>query len=134
MAFQTNAADFKTIFGNVPTAAGPSKEDRPKAQFWLNVGYESEVTLEGEDKPRFISLPMGIPLDSMELAKTNGQNANWLKQQHARNDLLQQLLEKAATLAPGETAVFTLQVEVRHVAEELAPVDPSANEFVRKLF
>lgn len=126
--------DFEKAFGNAPKAGAPAKEDRPKAQFWLNVGYESGVVLEGEDKPRFISLPMGIPLDSMEPAKTNGQNQVWLKQQHARNDLLEQLLEKAASLAPGETAVFNLQVELRHVAEEQAPVDPSANEFVRKLF
>lgn len=128
--------DFQKTFGNAPKAgaAAQGKEDRPKAQFWLNVGYESEVVLEGEDKPRFISLPMGIPLDSMEPAKTNGQNQVWLKQQHARNDLYDQIMTKAQELAPGETIVFNLQVEVRHIAEDAAPIDPSVNEFVRKLF
>ena len=50
---------FARTFG---AKAAPAT-DKPKSQFWLNLGYG--VTVEGEDGPedRFVSLASGIPLD-----------------------------------------------------------------------
>lgn len=134
MGFQTDATNFAKTFGNAPKAGDKNNnsavDDRPKAQYWLNVGYEAPNILEGEEKARFISLPVGIPLDTMEPAKVSGQNQVWLQQQAARNDLLEQLMEQAQSLAPGETKVLTIQIELRHVAEDAAPVDPAKNVFI----
>lgn len=49
----------KFTFGQSNAAAtSTAKTDKPKAQFWLNIGY---VANEGSDDEKFISLPTGIP-------------------------------------------------------------------------
>lgn len=129
--------DFKRAFA-APTAAGAAaKADRPKAQFWLNIGYIAEVPTEDGVEQRFISLPSGIPLDTMEELKTNSSNALYAQLQAARNDLFQQIMAKAQTLAPGEDHIFGdeggLQIQLRHVREENVEINPADNVFSRTL-
>jgi hypothetical protein len=121
-AFGTKTAD------KMPTAAA----DRPKAEFWINLGYTSPV-LDDDDKPMFVSLPQGIPLDTQEHLKTNSRNDRYAAFQSARNDLLDQLLEFAKDLKPGEDRIISLQVQLRRVSEEAAPIDPKNNPFATKI-
>lgn len=92
-----------------------SNADRPKAKYWLNVGYE----MEG----KFINLPTGIALDTTEPVKTNGQDEDWVQQQHARNDLLKQLLALGDDLEPGAEITLNLTVKMRRTKEEIKVED-----------
>lgn len=117
------------------TAAKTStaKEDRPKAEFWLNVGYSVDVETDEGVEQRFISLPMGLPLDQQEKLSTNSSNDMFAAMQSARNDLLEQLMEAASKLSPGEDTIVNLQVQVRRVQGERVAIPAGQNPFVRKL-
>ena len=47
--------NFEHTFGK-PQANNSSKDDRPKAQFWLNIGYPVTVKTESGEEQRFVSL------------------------------------------------------------------------------
>lgn len=109
---------------------GSNGNDRPKAQFWLNVGFTSTTPVVGEDgKPTketesyFIALPGGIPLDSLKKVSTNSSNADYAARQQATNALYDQIMEIARSLEPGADQIVNLQVQVRRVREE----QPEAN-------
>lgn len=128
--------DFNAIFGNKkPAAVGSS--DRAKAQFWVNIGYVSD-TVDSEGKHRFVSLPLGIPLDTQERLATNSRNTEFAEFQASRNDLLDQLMAAAEPLAPGEDRIIAfgdsgLSLQIRRVNDELADVAPESNRFGKKL-
>lgn len=106
--------------------------DRPKAEYWLNIGYQSDV-LDDNEQPMFVSLPQGIPLDTQEHLKTNSSNNKYAAFQSARNDLMDQLIAHASNLQPGEATEITLTVQLRRVKDEVAPINPAENPFTKKL-
>ena len=111
-----------------------AKDELPKSEFWLNVGYEVTTNNEeGHEETVFISLPMGIALDSMKPVKTSSSNKRFTKIQQARNSLADQIMEFCKTLQPGETGNLNLQIQVRRVSEEAAATSTDGNEFARKL-
>lgn len=75
-----------------------NQQDRPKAEFWLNVGYVSDMKDEDTGENRFVSLAQGIPLDTTEDLNTNSSNQMYAAFQSARNDLRDQLIEVAKEL------------------------------------
>lgn len=77
-----------------PTVASSAKTERAKAQLWLNPGINQAG--------KFVGLPVGIPLDTMEPSKVTG-NSEFQQYLATGNLLLQRLLERAAALKPGET-------------------------------
>jgi hypothetical protein len=117
--------------------AEAAKKDYVKANIWLNIGYEVEVQdTEGVTETRFINLPMGLPLDTMEEVKTNSSNETFAAMQVAKNDLLKQLLGAAADLKPGQERIVNLQVQMRRVNDAAASTalsDPTVNPFLRKV-
>lgn len=127
---------FNKTFGNnaatksAAPAAAPS--DKPKARFWLNVGYDSGV-VEEDGQSRFVSLPIGIPLDTQNRLPTNSRNDDFASFQAARNDLLDQLMEIANGLQPGEDKVLKLEVQLRRVNDEQPEASISTNKFARKI-
>ncbi len=129
------AIDFnRPTFGAKPAASTPAAADeRPKAEFWLNIGFESEVIDQETGKPRFVSLPQGIPLDTMEELPTNSRNNEFAAFQSARNDLLEQLIAHAQHLQPGEDCVINLSIQLRRVNAAPEPINPDENPFTRKL-
>lgn len=137
MSTSAPALQFNKVFGapkaTTAASAAPTQDDRPKAQFWLNIGYQADGIIDGEDAPRFISLPVGIPLDTMETLPTNSRNQVYALQQAARNDLMAQLIEHAQGLAPGASTIVNLQIELRRVNEDAGPVDTAQSPFARKL-
>ena len=125
------ALDFtkNTALKGKDTAAA---KDLPKSQFWMNVGFTAEgASAEGEDV--FVSLPYGLPLDSMEHVNTKSKNADYTALQQARNGLLDQVKEAAATLQPGESMTVQLEVQIRRIEEEVAEEPTTDNKFMRSL-
>jgi hypothetical protein len=113
--------DF-TIPTNKPAAnASNQRNDRPKAKLWLNIGYESNG--------KFVNLPVGLPIDTMEGVKATGQNEDWIKFQSARNGLMEALQKFGSQLTPGqEVDVPNLIIRLRSVNEETV-VDAATNEY-----
>lgn len=121
--------NFAKTFGQSSASEAP-KSDRPKAQFWLNIGYTAN---EGTEDAKFISLPTGIPLDTQEPLNTKSSNEDFRAMRCAQNDLLEQLLDFAKGLEPGQEGVIQLQVQLRRVKEDVAPIAADENKYARKL-
>ena len=123
MAIQPNRT-FGSRFGNAAPEA-PAADARPKAEYWLNVGYVS--TYKDEDGTyRFVSLSAGIPLDTIEVLSTASRNTNFAYFRQAQNELREELLVEAAKLKPGEDLIFDaepgqLTFQLRRVGGEVAP-------------
>ena len=125
----------KPVFAAKTAAAAATA--RPKAQIWMNLGYEIQVpATDGTMETRFINLPMGLPLDTMEEVATTSTNEVFAAMQVAKNDLLKQLLTAAADLPAGGERIVNLQVQMRRVNDAAANVqltDPAVNPFLRKI-
>ncbi len=115
-------------------------QDRPQAKLWLNVGYNVPQSYRnpetGEMEDRFVNLPVGIPVDTMESLAIRGQNADWATFQSSRNELLKALQAKGNELEPGEEVEVTLTVRLRRskdaveaVSTEDSPYTVPANLF-----
>ena len=100
---------------NTAVAGGNNRrtqaQDRPAAKLWLNVGYDANG--------RFVNLPVGIPVDTMETLPIRGQNEEWAQFQSARNDLLKAIQEAGDNLEPGAEVEVKLVVKLRKVNEEI---------------
>jgi hypothetical protein len=118
--------------------ANSDKADLPKAQTWLNVGYE--VGEPGTDEYRFVSPPMGIPLDTMKPIEIRTRNAEFAAFQSSQNGCLKQLQDEAAKLAPGESVVIRnpespLCIQLRRVNDPVeAPAADASNPYAVSLF
>lgn len=131
------AIDFGKTFGagsNDQGNGNGSRADQPKATLWLNIGYDSGVPEENGEGTRFVSLPVGIPVDTQEKVDTRSRNQGYAEFQAARNHLLDRIMEAGAALAPGETVDLNLTIQLRKVAAERAPVEAGeGNAFVKPL-
>ena len=119
-------------FGTTATTAA-AQDERPKAEYWINLGYESDHVIEETGKPLFISLPQGIPLDTQEHLPTNMSNAQFAAMRSAQNDLLDQLIQHAGNLQPGEETFINVTVQLRRVKAPAAPINPENNPLVKKI-
>lgn len=112
--------DFGKTFGQDQQNQSNNRADQPKAQVWINIGYIAPgAGKDGEDT--FVSLPLGIPLDTQEHIPTNVRNAEYGELLAERNGLLDQMNEMASKLAPGESKVFAtesgLAIQIRRIEE-----------------
>jgi hypothetical protein len=137
--------NFARTFGGLSSPEqgnnGATRERKPDAQTWLNVGYTvmTEEVIDGKtvEVPTFISLPSGIALDTMDAAKKRGNNADYNARIDAKNHLMRQVQEAAAQLQPGEEKIIGdlggLQIQLRRVSNkpEETPVDE--NRYAVKL-
>lgn len=98
----------------------------PQAKLWLNFGY-----LIGD---RFISLPLGLPIDTMQSRELRGTSQEFLKLVSAQNDFLGSLQSMIETLNPGDEAVLMeqempngvkMQVRLRRTVGEVAVEGPN---------
>lgn len=94
---------------NARAATTPAANTRPQAKVWMNVGYQVD--------DKFVNLPLGLAIDTMEPAEVRGQNEDWIMLQTARNELLKALQEAGDELKPGEEREIPLIVKIRHVAD-----------------
>lgn len=103
-------------------------EEKVKSQLWINVGYSVEV--EGEQV--FVSIPMGIPLDSIKELPTNTRNSEYNLLNQARNQLLADITAASEDLEGGESHVLELEVQLRRIDKEADPLPAgSVNPFLR---
>ena len=121
--------DFDTAAKSNNAAAGGNNrrtqaQDRPAAKLWLNVGYDANG--------RFVNLPVGIPVDTMDALPVRGQNEEWAQFQSARNDLLKAIQEAGDNLEPGAEVEVKLVVKLRKVNEEIE-VSKEDNPFAANL-
>lgn len=129
--YKMSIKTFGQTFGsNKSNSAAGNGAERPKAKFWLNVGYRANA---GEEDEKFISLPTGIPLDTQEHLPTNSSNADFRAMRCAQNDLLDQLMQFAESLEPGAEGVIQLEVQLRRVKEAEADIPAEENKYARKL-
>lgn len=106
------ALDFGTQINNAQRSNQNTQAERPKTQYWMNIGYEAA---DGT----FIALPVGIPLDTMEKRQVRGSNEAWNKLQHASNKLLDLILAGAKELDAGEEEVANgLQIRIKRIAAD----------------
>lgn len=103
-------------------------EDKPKSQLWINVGYTQVV--DGVNV--FVSIPMGIPLDSVKELVTNTRNTEFNLLNQARNQLLADILAASEDLEAGEDHTLELEVQLRRIDKEPEPLAAgSVNPFLR---
>lgn len=125
--------------GNAASAATGVNE-RPRALMWINIGYSVDVEITDTNgnksvETQFISLPVGLPVDTMEPVKTNSSNATFAAMQAAKNELLKSIIAAGQGMQPGEAQLVNLQVQLRRVNEESAVVShPDTNPFIRSDF
>ena len=76
--------------------ASRSNEPRSQAEFFINVGVPITRTIErdGEmvEEEILLSLPFGLPLDTMNELVIRGNNEQWNADAAARNELLKALV------------------------------------------
>ena len=106
-----------------------AKEEKQQAMVYLNVGITIPMpNAEGEVVDTFVSLPFGLPLDTMTKMVAKGSNAQW----NAMVDLKNGLLEALTTLGNAQEAgtgkvLPKLEVQIFHRKEASEPAAPSAN-------
>lgn len=138
--------DFELKFGrnnggdttNAATSGSTNAKDRPKAQIWINVGYEVDSRdKDGNPIVEFIALPTGIPLDTMDKVPANQRDPYFQKKQQASNTLLDRVNAMAKKMAPGEEKIIgergSLQIQIRRVKAEAEIVDAQSNELIAEL-
>ncbi len=104
---------------NTAPRRGVAAQDRPAAKLWLNIGY-----MKNE---KFINLPIGLPIDTMEPVRVSGQE-DWAKFQSARNGLLKAIQDAGANLQPGAACELNLTIQLRHVNDAI-DVKAEDNEY-----
>ena len=98
-------------------------EEKVKSQLWINVGYSIEVN--GEQV--FVSVPMGIPVDSVKELPTNTRNTDFNLLNQARNQLLADIASASEDLESGESHVLELEVQLRRIDKEVDPLPAGSN-------
>ena len=112
-ASRTAPAAASSARGRGAVRTDANGQPLPQAKLWLNVGY-----MKNE---RFVNLPLGLPIDTMEPAEVRGSNQDWLKFSKARNDLLEGLKGLIEKLAPGdEMELPNLIIKIRRTQGEVA--------------
>ncbi|MDR5839340.1 hypothetical protein [Caballeronia sp. LZ034LL] len=123
------AVQRKALFSaNAAPQAGEAP--KKKANFWINVGLTKMV--DGEEV--FLSLPLGIPLDTQEPLDTRSSNRDFAQMQAARNSIVEQLKTYAESMAAGDEVIIDLQVQLRRVKEyDAISTKPEENKFAMDL-
>lgn len=98
-------------------------EEKVKSQLWVNVGYSIEVNGESV----FVSIPMGIPVDSVKELPTNTRNSEFNLLNQARNQLLADIVAASEDLEAGESHVLELEVQLRRIDKEVDPLPANGN-------
>lgn len=105
MATINNSNEARSIIGAAlgsKTAGRSGNGDRPQAEFFINIGVTVPMPdEEGNMVDTFLSLPYGLPLDTMSELVIRGNNEVWNNQAAARNELLKALVKMGGELEAG---------------------------------
>jgi len=119
------------VFGSKETQRSnrsSDRDERPQAQVWVNIGKTLPVEQpDGTMKPTFISLPVGIPLDTTEPMPVRGNSKAWANQVAVKNAILKFLQEVGTGLEAGEGELIE-GLEIQVYRRNTAQSEPSADE------
>ncbi|HBT8865650.1 TPA: hypothetical protein MCM04_005067 [Klebsiella pneumoniae] len=106
MATINNSNEARSIIGAALGGKGNGNRqqsgDRPQAEFFINIGVTVPMPDEnGNMVDTFLSLPYGLPLDTMSELVIRGNNEVWNNQAAARNELLKALVKMGGELEAG---------------------------------
>jgi hypothetical protein len=110
-------------------SAGNKPADRPQAEIYINVGVTVQMpNEEGEMVDVFLSLPYGLPLDTMSDLVIRGNNQVWNDQAAARNELKAALVKLGESLEQGvgqtmpklQVQLYRRKEQVEHTASNNA--------------
>lgn len=116
--------------GNTQTSA---KEDKKQAQIYLNVGITIPLpNAQGESVDTFVSLPFGLPIDTMSKMVAKGSNAEWNTLVDLKNSLLEALTKLGNSQEPGTGKILPkLECQIFHRKE--ASTEPAATSNAMEL-
>lgn len=128
------SATNRLTFGARSGVVNETPAARPESDVWMNVGYET-----GDPKYPMVSLPFGIPIDTQQPLKITGRDADFIAFTGARNQLLAEIQDLAATLKPGEEVTLGggtdgLVIQLRRRNGEAEAPAVGENRFARTLF
>lgn len=105
------------------------EEKKAAAMVYLNVGITIPLpNQQGEMVDTFVSLPFGLPLDTMSKMVAKGNNQEWNQLVDLKNGLLEALTKLGNTQEPGTGKVIPkLEVQVFHRKETSEPQAASGN-------
>lgn len=137
----TNASGIRNPFGSKPVqpqqAAVP--QDKPKTEFWINIGWETNEVDETTGRNIFVAMPGGIPLESIKPKPLKGKGV-YLEMLEAGNAILEDVFGLAGKLNPGEAIILSsgkesgqLSIELRRIGAEAQPTPEGGNRFLRRM-
>ena len=121
---------------NAPKAA-TTETTAPKkvAQTYANIGLWMDVNQDdGTVEQEFISMPLGIALDTQQPMTSKSKSASWNHKVEIKNWILNTLQKDADKLSPGETEMVTglcIQLLRRNLVGEQA--DNGVNPMMAQL-
>ena len=123
-----NATSAASLISAALEGNAPTKADKPQAMLYLNVGVTLPLPNEqGEIIPTFVSLPFGLPLDTMSKMVAKGSNPSWNSLVEMKNSLLEALVTLGNAQEPGSGKMLPkLEIQIFHRKEQAEPV-ASAN-------
>lgn len=115
-----------------------AQSDRAPSQYWANIGYVAVAQdQDGEEHEIFVSLNRGIALDDVERMDESSSNLEYAARSQASNGLLDDLLEAAKKLEPGESKIISsgdLSIQLRRVRDKnQSSISPENNPLRRKM-
>lgn len=131
---QRNPSPIKNLFGaRLGMVAAADASNRPEADIWLNIGYET-----GDEQYPLVTLPFGIPIDTQNPRSVRGNDPKFLMFVDAQNGLLEQIQKMAAELAPGDSTIIGggeggLVIQLRRRAGQAETPDRDTNPFLKDL-
>ena len=125
----TMNANAASLISSVLGGNATAKEEKQQAQIYLNVGITIPLpNQQGEMVDTFVSLPFGLPLDTMSKMVAKGNNQEWNQLVDLKNGLLEALTKLGNTQEPGTGKVIPkLEVQVFHRKETSEPQAASGN-------
>lgn len=104
-------------------------EEKKQAMVYLNIGITIPMpNAQGEVVDTFVSLPFGLPLDTMTKMVAKGNNAEWNSLVDLKNGLLEALTTLGNAQEAGTGKVLPkLEVQIFHRKEASEPQAASAN-------
>jgi len=111
------------IFNNDKTSN--NSDERTPSEFWMNIGVTIPVQKEdGTTEMTHVSLPVGLPLDSMQEQAVKGKSKDWRNLVQAKNGLLRFVKTQAEALEAGDSKVlenFTVELRRTPAAQSAEP-------------
>ena len=122
---------------NAPKSPAAPATSAPKkvAQTYANIGLWMDVNQDdGSVEKEFISMPLGIALDTQQPMTSKSKSASWNHKVEIKNWILNTLQKDADKLSPGETEMVTglcIQLLRRNLVGEQA--DNGVNPMMAQL-